>query len=262
MSRLARSTLIVAVFFGLEKLLGFARQALVARTFGLSPELDAFNAANNLPDLIFALISGGALAVAFIPVLSQYLEERGRPAAWDLFSRIANPISVLLPLGIVWAYYGHWLSREISSVSDESRRAGLNRLYYYILSLAGLVTAFTGTALVVTFILDTLVGRQLWGADLRLRISAALAAGPGGEVVAAEVHDGPEPAVIHLRIEVDVARPDAEPELARPVEPEPGFETGSGQDPAHAKVEVHPVSVRRSLFRDALRSRRDGARGS
>ena len=90
MSRLARSTLIVAVFFGLEKLLGFARQALVARTFGLSPELDAFNAANNLPDLIFALISGGALAVAFIPVLSQYLEERGRPAAWDLFSRIAN----------------------------------------------------------------------------------------------------------------------------------------------------------------------------
>jgi len=90
LSHVARSALIVAVFFGLEKALGFVRQVAIARTFGLSPELDAFNAANNLPDLLFALISGGALGIAFIPVLSEYLQTRGRPAAWDLFSRIAN----------------------------------------------------------------------------------------------------------------------------------------------------------------------------
>jgi putative peptidoglycan lipid II flippase len=90
MSHIARSALIIALFIGLEKLLGFARQLLIARQFGLSEALDAYNAANNLPDLIFALISGGALAIAFIPVLSQYLEEKGRPAMWDLFSRIAN----------------------------------------------------------------------------------------------------------------------------------------------------------------------------
>jgi peptidoglycan biosynthesis protein MviN/MurJ (putative lipid II flippase) len=35
MSRFARSTLIVAVFFGLEKVLGFLRQLLIARQFGL-----------------------------------------------------------------------------------------------------------------------------------------------------------------------------------------------------------------------------------
>ena len=71
MSHLARSTLIVAVFFGLEKGLGFLRQIIIARQFGLSKELDAFNAANNLPDLLFALISGGALAMALIPVLAE-----------------------------------------------------------------------------------------------------------------------------------------------------------------------------------------------
>ncbi|MGD8753409.1 MAG: lipid II flippase MurJ, partial [Anaerolineales bacterium] len=70
MSHIARSTLIIAVFFGLEKILGFVRQVIIARTFGLSAELDAFNAANNIPDLLFALISSGALAIAFIPVLS------------------------------------------------------------------------------------------------------------------------------------------------------------------------------------------------
>jgi putative peptidoglycan lipid II flippase len=90
MSRLARSALLVAFFYGLEKSLGFLRQILIARQFGLSAELDAFNAANNLPDLLFALFSGGALAMPLIPVLSEYLEHKGRPQAWDLFSQIAN----------------------------------------------------------------------------------------------------------------------------------------------------------------------------
>ena len=90
MSRVARATLIVAVFFGVDKVLGFVRQILVAREFGLSYQLDVFNAGNNIPDLLSALISGGALGVALIPVLSEYLDRRGRPAAWDLFSRILN----------------------------------------------------------------------------------------------------------------------------------------------------------------------------
>ncbi len=90
MKHIARSTLIIAVFFGLEKVLGFIRQVIIARTFKLSPELDAFNAANNIPDLLFALISGGALAMAFIPVLSEYRENKGETKTWNLFSQITN----------------------------------------------------------------------------------------------------------------------------------------------------------------------------
>lgn len=90
MTHVARSSLIIAVLFGLDKALGLLRQVIVARQFGVSAELDAFNAANNLPDLLFALISGGALAVAFIPVLSETLQRGGREAAWELFSRVAN----------------------------------------------------------------------------------------------------------------------------------------------------------------------------
>lgn len=90
MSTVARASLIVSVFFGLDKVLGFLRQVLVARQFGLTYEIDVFNAANNIPDLLSALISGGALGVALIPVLSEYIQLRGRPAAWDLFSRILN----------------------------------------------------------------------------------------------------------------------------------------------------------------------------
>jgi putative peptidoglycan lipid II flippase len=103
-SHVARSSLIVAVFFGIDKLLGLVRQIIIGRQFGVSQELDAFNAANNLPDLLFAVISGGALAIAFIPVLSATMEEKGRRAAWQLFSRVANwafLITGLISIGIL-----------------------------------------------------------------------------------------------------------------------------------------------------------------
>jgi putative peptidoglycan lipid II flippase len=80
----------LAFFIALDKGLAFLRQVIIARQFGLSGQLDAFNVANNMPDLLFALISGGALAVAFIPVLSEVLSNEGRSPAWELFSRIAN----------------------------------------------------------------------------------------------------------------------------------------------------------------------------
>ena len=99
MTHIARSTLIIATFFGLDKILGFIRQILVARQFGLTYEIDVFNAANNIPDLLSALISGGALGVALIPVLSEYLERRNRRSAWDLFARILN-LAFLVTAGL------------------------------------------------------------------------------------------------------------------------------------------------------------------
>lgn len=90
LTRVARASLLVSVFFALDKLLGMFRQVVIARQFGVSAELDAFNAANNIPDLLFALIAGGALAIALIPVLTETLELSGRAAMWLLFSRVAN----------------------------------------------------------------------------------------------------------------------------------------------------------------------------
>ena len=146
MSRFARSALIVAVFFGLEKVLGFARQLLIARQFGLSAELDAFNAANNLPDLLFVLVSGGTLALAFIPVLSATLEKQGRTAAWDLFSRIANLVFLVAAgLSIVIALLADQLVRSVVTpgFSLEQQRLvadlmRLNLISTLIFSLSGL----------------------------------------------------------------------------------------------------------------------------
>ena len=94
-SRLTRISLLLFVFFGLDKLLAVFRTVIIGRQFGLSAELDVFNAANNLPDLLFALISGGALAIAFIPVLAETLTKKGRESSWQLFSKVANLAFIL-----------------------------------------------------------------------------------------------------------------------------------------------------------------------
>ena len=87
---LARTALLIAVFFGLDKVVALLRIVIIARVFGVSALLDAFNAANNIPDLLFVLISGGSLAMAFIPVLSEYFSQHGRAEGWRLFSHVAN----------------------------------------------------------------------------------------------------------------------------------------------------------------------------
>jgi len=98
MSHIARSSLIIAVFFGIDKILGLARQVLFNRLFSAA-ERDVFFVSNNIPDLLSALISGGALGIALIPVLSEFLERDGRNAAWDLFTRIVN-LAFLVTAGI------------------------------------------------------------------------------------------------------------------------------------------------------------------
>lgn len=151
MKHIARSTLIVAFFFGLEKVLGFARHFLVARQFGLSPELDAYNAANNLPDLLFMLISGGALSMAFIPVLTETRQKEGQEATWQVFSYVLNLLFlVTASLSLIIALFARQLVQSQLgivpgfSVTQQDVVVDLMRLNLIgtlLLSLGGLAVA-------------------------------------------------------------------------------------------------------------------------
>jgi hypothetical protein len=93
----------------------------------------------------------------------------------ELIAQISAPISVGVPLAVIWGYYGSWLGSEIASQVDEARRAALKRFYYYILSLIGLLATFVGLALLLSFVIDSLTGNGLWGDVLRSRLSGAIA---------------------------------------------------------------------------------------
>ena len=70
---LVRSSFLVFFIFGLDKITGFVKLLLTTRLFGTGPEIDAFATANQLPELLLALLAAGALSAAFIPVYSGYL---------------------------------------------------------------------------------------------------------------------------------------------------------------------------------------------
>jgi hypothetical protein len=74
----------------------------------------------------------------------------------ELIQDIGGPISIGVPLALVWAYYGHWLNHHIAAVGDRVRQAGMKRLYNYILSFIGLVVAFIGIATLLGFLIDVL----------------------------------------------------------------------------------------------------------
>lgn len=92
---LARSTLLVMIAFGVAKVISLAQTFIIARTLGVSAEYDAFVAANRLPEVIFNLIAGGAIAFAFIPVFTGLLAKKEEETAWKTASHVVNTIFAL-----------------------------------------------------------------------------------------------------------------------------------------------------------------------
>ncbi len=87
--------------FMANKILAIGRQIVIAQTFGTGSEYDAFVAAFRLPDILFMLISGGALGTAFIPILSQRLIQKNPDDldGWQLTSSVLNTL-LLAVIGI------------------------------------------------------------------------------------------------------------------------------------------------------------------
>ena len=93
--RIARSTATVMLAFATAKLISLAQTLIIAQVFGVGSELDAYVAANRIPELIVILISGGALTHAFIPIFSGMLAKGRQAEAWRLSSNLINTIFTL-----------------------------------------------------------------------------------------------------------------------------------------------------------------------
>lgn len=84
--------------FVLSNLIGLIRQILVGRAFGTGADLDAFYAAQRIPEILFMLVAGGALASAFVPTFTGFLARDERQRAWRLASGVINLVTLLLAL--------------------------------------------------------------------------------------------------------------------------------------------------------------------
>jgi putative peptidoglycan lipid II flippase len=82
--QLFKSTAIVSGLTLFSRLLGFVRDMLIARLFGVDVATDAFFVAFKIPNFLRRLFTEGAFAHAFIPVLAEY-QVQDDPAAVKQF---------------------------------------------------------------------------------------------------------------------------------------------------------------------------------
>jgi putative peptidoglycan lipid II flippase len=106
-SRLARSAGLIGAATMASRLLGVARETVLAALFGAGTAMDAFNVAFRVPNLLRDLFAEGAMTAAFVPTFTRTLAERGREAAWRLGNLVINSLllvtGMLVVLGIIFA---------------------------------------------------------------------------------------------------------------------------------------------------------------
>ncbi|HEY4688279.1 MAG TPA: murein biosynthesis integral membrane protein MurJ [Anaerolineae bacterium] len=101
--QITRAAGIVMATFIVSRVLGLARDVVISAHFGTSGEYDAYVTAFRIPDIIFTLMAGGALASAFIPTFSGYLARSDEDGAWQLASSIINLVFVVLSVSALLA---------------------------------------------------------------------------------------------------------------------------------------------------------------
>ena len=181
-----------------SRILGFVRDALIARLFGAGLATDAFFVAFRIPNLLRRLFAEGAFAQAFVPILAEYKTRNGAGETRLLIDRVATVLTLVLlavsAVGIIAAPWIIYISAPGFSAMPEKFEltvAMLRITFPYILfislvSLAGgilntwsrfAVPAFTPTLLNLSFIVCALFLAPYFQPPVKVLAWAVLAGG-------------------------------------------------------------------------------------
>ena len=99
---LLQSSLVVSTMTMLSRVLGLLRDVVIAHYMGATAAADAFFVAFKIPNFMRRLFAEGAFSQAFVPVLSEYREQRSFADVQALINRVAGVLggSLLLVTGL------------------------------------------------------------------------------------------------------------------------------------------------------------------
>ncbi len=104
----------ISAFTFFSRILGFARDLIISRVFGAGSFSDAFFVAFKLPNLLRRLFAEGAFSQAFVPVLSQYKNEKTETETKTLIDYTASLLFFVLlflsVLGVIFAPFLVYIS--------------------------------------------------------------------------------------------------------------------------------------------------------
>jgi len=144
--QIIRAALIVLFGFLASGVLGFIRVLIVSQQFGTSEALDAFYAAQRIPEFIFVLVAGGALGSSFIPIYAQK-RDISEETGWQLASAVMTlATSAAGILGLIVAIFAPQIveifllpGRDSATQALTAEMTRLMMITPFIFSISGLV---------------------------------------------------------------------------------------------------------------------------
>jgi putative peptidoglycan lipid II flippase len=108
---LARAAAIIAVATLLARLAGFARTLVFSGSVGAAGVGDTYQTVNMLPNVVYEVAAGGALAAVAVPLIAGQLGAGRREDADQTASALLTwALAVLVPLSVLLALAAPWLS--------------------------------------------------------------------------------------------------------------------------------------------------------
>ncbi|MCU4676288.1 murein biosynthesis integral membrane protein MurJ [Catenovulum sp. 2E275] len=156
---LLRSGMLFSVMTFISRVLGLVRDVVIANLLGASAAADVFILTNKIPNFLRRLFAEGAFAQAFVPVLTEYKENKSVDETHLLIARvsgtlgcillittligvIASPVVIML-FGTGW--FIDWLQGNPEGVKYELASVMLKITFPYLFFVA--LTAFSGAVL-------------------------------------------------------------------------------------------------------------------
>src|ERR1700675_700799 len=100
----------------LSRITGLARETLKATAFGAGLQMDAFEAAFRLPNILRRLFAEGAFSQAFVPIFAEYRRQRGDDETHALVARVGTILAIsLLLVTIAGILAAPWLVYLLAS---------------------------------------------------------------------------------------------------------------------------------------------------
>ncbi|WP_156566699.1 murein biosynthesis integral membrane protein MurJ [Metakosakonia massiliensis] len=163
-----------------SRVLGFARDAIVARVFGAGTATDAFFVAFKLPNLLRRIFAEGAFSQAFVPILAEYKSKQGEDATRVFVAYVSGLLTLALAVVTVAGMLAApWVimatAPGFANTADKfTLTTQLLRItfpYILLISLASLAGAILNTwnrfsvpAFAPTFLNVSMIGFALFGA--------------------------------------------------------------------------------------------------
>ncbi|NUM75817.1 murein biosynthesis integral membrane protein MurJ [candidate division KSB1 bacterium] len=88
----------------LSRIIGLLREMIIAHLGGAAGDVDAYNVAFVIPEILNHIVASGFLSITFIPIFTKYLAQDNEAEGWRIFSIIFCVFGAVLTLLVALAW--------------------------------------------------------------------------------------------------------------------------------------------------------------